>query len=993
VTDVDDDPTSPDGDWLVHDGTNSNTDCRVSLVTPSGTPTTGAGLQTLRALIRKNASGGNATDWSLALWESGAQVAVLATGTTTSLTGEVVSGTWDASSLADGSGAGVELRLEQTGGGSSGAGGNRRRIEIGAADWLAEVSVAASDGLSEGTSTAAAVGVSDAVSLGASAGVATATAEGTSDAVAEGVASGTSTAMAEAEAPASAVQPAARWTTVPFQRFGTDTIEVGVMAWHLDGIQKGTFSVNGGAGQDVTVRSWEKQRADHIWCYVLTIDLTQEVDGLLTVDCTVTADDVAETTYALEQLKLVNNNGGTVTQQTVWIANDGNDSTGDGTEEAPYLTVYKGVDRLRDDGNMDGGIIYCKAGTYSYGTYSFPVPTANDQEWCYIMPAPGLTKADVSFTGTATEGCRVKAQCFRDITFVTHPSSFRLGPRNARGGTTYLWHDDCAFTPAPDANGHAVDVAVAYNIEWTNIYGTDLYIEYSRYVFEGVPWLLARGCNIYRAGERPIRNAHCVVNCQFIETQRPTLQGSWSHPNLYETTTGVTNVILQHIRDRGGLLGFIQSSSTLTRIAIVDVVHQKITGGAGINGTMDCDLSGFWMFYVNDVDDVWKWTTPGSHTFTDCAVRCCHLDVINYVTSGTEEQLEAGIDWDHINWESTADEAPKLTPGTNLTFQESSDAFEDKVTGDFRVKTSGEGYEAGIVLFPLPSSPRGARNTTTPDVGAWLDATADDDGFGTSTAEAPASDGFSEGISAATAVGLSGAEAEGASAGTSTAAAVGLSDAISAGTSDGAATALGSALSDAGAAGIAAGTSTALAVADGGASDGFAEADSTATAEGLSDVVASGLSEGGAAASAEGLSDAISEGATAGMAGAIAEGASASLAIGTATGTGTAGASGLANATASGLAEGTSTATAESVEVGVSVGGSAGTATAAAVGLSQALADGVSSGMSSAFGVAVTGSYSGSYASHRVAPFLVAQAVRLWLIDEEEESRVVVNAS
>jgi hypothetical protein len=92
-------------------------------------------LQEFRVLIRKNASGGNSTTWSLALWENGSQVSVLATGTTTSTSGEVVAGTWNASSLGTADGSLVECRLQQTGGGSSGSGANRRRIEIGAVEW------------------------------------------------------------------------------------------------------------------------------------------------------------------------------------------------------------------------------------------------------------------------------------------------------------------------------------------------------------------------------------------------------------------------------------------------------------------------------------------------------------------------------------------------------------------------------------------------------------------------------------------------------------------------------------------------------------------------------------------------------------------------------------------------------------------------------------------------------------------------------------------
>jgi hypothetical protein len=124
VSDVQDDPASPDANWIVYDGaTNNNTDIRLSFPTPSGTLTSGAGLQTFRAWIRRNNTLGNTVSYSLQLWENGAQVgAALATGNVTTTTGELISGTWDASTLAASSGADVEIRIQQTAGGNTGGG-------------------------------------------------------------------------------------------------------------------------------------------------------------------------------------------------------------------------------------------------------------------------------------------------------------------------------------------------------------------------------------------------------------------------------------------------------------------------------------------------------------------------------------------------------------------------------------------------------------------------------------------------------------------------------------------------------------------------------------------------------------------------------------------------------------------------------------------------------------------------------------------------------
>lgn len=139
VAAIQDDPDSPDGAWLTTTSGGAS-DLRVTFPSPTGNPTTGAGLQNFRAQIRKNASGGNNCGWSLELWENGVSVSVLSTGTTASTTGEVIAGAWDAASLGTANGSLVECRLLQTSG-SGGSPSGRRYLETGAVEWNADYSL------------------------------------------------------------------------------------------------------------------------------------------------------------------------------------------------------------------------------------------------------------------------------------------------------------------------------------------------------------------------------------------------------------------------------------------------------------------------------------------------------------------------------------------------------------------------------------------------------------------------------------------------------------------------------------------------------------------------------------------------------------------------------------------------------------------------------------------------------------------------------------
>lgn len=139
VTDVNEDPdTTPvQSDWLEVDDVQSDSHLRVAFATPTSNLLEGAGEQEFRALIRRtNQSSPRIPTYRIELWEDGSQV--LSSSEFDVPTGDaVVSFTWDASVLSDISGADVEcyvVGLKQ--------GGNpqqRNAVEIGAVEWNATV--------------------------------------------------------------------------------------------------------------------------------------------------------------------------------------------------------------------------------------------------------------------------------------------------------------------------------------------------------------------------------------------------------------------------------------------------------------------------------------------------------------------------------------------------------------------------------------------------------------------------------------------------------------------------------------------------------------------------------------------------------------------------------------------------------------------------------------------------------------------------------------
>ena len=137
VTDIDDDPLSPDGLWLAGGDDGTDTTLRVTFPSPATDLNTGAGLQTFQVWCRAFVDDTGNPTVDIELWENGSQVSILSTGTTiTSSTGQLVSATWDATLLSAVSGANVELYV--IGHRSGGSPGARRSVEFGAVDWIAD---------------------------------------------------------------------------------------------------------------------------------------------------------------------------------------------------------------------------------------------------------------------------------------------------------------------------------------------------------------------------------------------------------------------------------------------------------------------------------------------------------------------------------------------------------------------------------------------------------------------------------------------------------------------------------------------------------------------------------------------------------------------------------------------------------------------------------------------------------------------------------------
>lgn len=280
----------------------------------------------------------------------------------------------------------------------------------------------------------------------------------------------------------------ARWTVVPHTEH-KDLFRVGVVAFHVNGIERVDFSVNGGAWKSVYQARYNPDK--HIKEHFVTINPCNHADGLIEIRAIVypyvgiprvlqgnlTNNGPAQPNQTAYRdgnhgMNAFLNANGTAPNREVYISPTGLDEGGDGTRDNPYMTMGRALRHFRTvQGNADGGTIYLLEGMHQItrGNYASPsCPTV--QRFVTIKPAPGLDRSQVKIWGNPAGGLGTALLKVENVTFYNDPTKtstqFRAGSY-----TSYFWADRCyAVYEAYNADGTIADPA--YGGGWANGNGT-----------------------------------------------------------------------------------------------------------------------------------------------------------------------------------------------------------------------------------------------------------------------------------------------------------------------------------------------------------------------------------------------------------------------------------------------------------------------------------------------------------------------------------------
>jgi hypothetical protein len=209
----------------------------------------------------------------------------------------------------------------------------------------------------------------------------------------------------------------ARWDFIPY-RTVTSPTNIGVVAFHIGGIERVSFSANGGPWTDVYEMKRNPQTG--VWEYFITLDPAEVGDGLVEIRAIAYPKNgkprilqgprEGNERLGEHSMWVWTNASGSLPASERWVSATGSDLNDGLSAATPMRTVAKAAASIQAaQGNAGGGIINVLPGNYSWtgsGTDEFGASVPNpvtQTRWLTVRRAPG-TIGDVTFTSGTSDG-------------------------------------------------------------------------------------------------------------------------------------------------------------------------------------------------------------------------------------------------------------------------------------------------------------------------------------------------------------------------------------------------------------------------------------------------------------------------------------------------------------------------------------------------------------------------------------------------------------
>ncbi|MGE3164484.1 MAG: hypothetical protein AB7O52_06245 [Planctomycetota bacterium] len=325
----------------------------------------------------------------------------------------------------------------------------------------------------------------------------------------------------------------ARFDVAPYQTFSGD-FDVGVIAFHINGIDRVEISADGGpwtAVSEMTVNP--RTNVAEYWARLRAQDC-----GTGVVEVRAIAYPNVGRPRLMPTLRLYADPNGSAPALVRYISPGGSDTSGNGTQSSPFLTARKAalsIQSASGNNRADGGIVYCLAGNNVLDGPGGQVTTVD--RYVTIMPAPGLTKSQVFITNGG-DALETKLMRLVDLTIKAGIlSGFNADDITSGAEEAYMFAENCKF----QGNGQNTEVGalgLVADTRFTAYYVVDSEVRDERHGLHRAA--LLRNVHCQNIGSDPFQNARFIVNCTVDGVENN--QG-W-HPDLIQWTQPASNVIV-----------------------------------------------------------------------------------------------------------------------------------------------------------------------------------------------------------------------------------------------------------------------------------------------------------------------------------------------------------------------------------------------------------------------------------------------------------------
>jgi len=374
--------------------------------------------------------------------------------------------------------------------------------------------------------------------------------------------------LSDTNIPSATARAIARFDVVPFQVF-SGAFEIGVVAFHIDGVQRVEFEYETLTGpRTVTETSMRFNPRTGVCEYWTALNASDFADGLVTVKAT--AYPNAGLTRELSLELYANAHNTLAGRETLYVSLSGDDMTGAGSRARPFRSIQKALTAVSENvARYDGGeVVLMDPGSYDMRGVRL---AANNNMWITVRPDEGLLRSDVVIAPPVREFIRtnIRRLCYSNLSF-----DFSKIGQIYKEDAHWQWYDHCRWYQSEGWTATYPDQNWAVrNIGFNGLYVTNCLAEEMLYGFAGCN--LVQGSHCRKISGDAFQLSRMVVNCTADGVGGTSLE---HHSDLFQYWDPTENVIVYGVKAvnvtgaqdffLGGLVGTSYMNCAFVNVAV-----------------------------------------------------------------------------------------------------------------------------------------------------------------------------------------------------------------------------------------------------------------------------------------------------------------------------------------------------------------------------------------------------------------------------------------